>query len=75
MSAEDAAINAAIAGEQGEEAEEDTTLANTEVTTKYQEAARIVNATLAEIVASVSLSTFLAICIFPSMLRMRSYFT
>ena len=35
-------------------AAEDTTLANTEVTTKYQEASRIVNATLAEIVAMVS---------------------
>lgn len=32
-------------------AEEDTTLQNTEVTTKYQEAAKIVNATLAEIIA------------------------
>ena len=36
------------------EREEDTTLANTEVVTKYQEAARIVNATLLEIVAAVS---------------------
>jgi hypothetical protein len=35
--------------------EEDTTLANTEVVTKYQEAAKIVNATLAEIIALVRL--------------------
>ena len=34
--------------------EEDTTLANTEVVTKYQEAAKIVNTTLAEIIALVS---------------------
>lgn len=36
-------------GEEGEE--EDTTLANSDVTTKYQEAAKIVNATLLEVMA------------------------
>lgn len=35
------------------EEEEDTTLANPDVTTKYQEAAKIVNSTLAEILALV----------------------
>lgn len=34
-------------------AEEDTTLANSDVTTKYQEAAKIVNATLLEVMAMV----------------------
>ena len=38
--------------------EEDTTLANTEVTTKYQDAARIVNTTLADIVAMVTYYIF-----------------
>lgn len=35
--------------EEAQETEEDTSLANSDVTTKYQEAAKIVNATLAEI--------------------------
>lgn len=34
--------------------EEDTSLANSDVTTKYQEAAKIVNATLVEIMSLVS---------------------
>lgn len=43
--------------------EEDTTLANTEVVTKYQEAAKIVNTTLAEIIAlCVPGASVLAIC-------------
>jgi len=43
--------------------EEDTSLANTEVTTKYQEAAKIVNATLAEIIAlCVPGASVLSIC-------------
>jgi hypothetical protein len=35
------------------EEEEDTTLANPDVTTKYQEAAKIANSTLSEIIALV----------------------
>lgn len=34
--------------------EEDTTLANSDVTTKYQEAAKIANATMLEVMAMVS---------------------
>ena len=40
-----------VAGD--EEQEEDTSLANSDVTTKYQEAAKIVNAALTEIIALV----------------------
>lgn len=48
---------------EGAEPEENTTLSNTEVTTKYQEAAKIVNSTLAEIVAlAVPGASVLAIC-------------
>mmetsp|Transcript_6631 Transcript_6631/g.10015 ORF Transcript_6631/g.10015 Transcript_6631/m.10015 type:complete len:388 (+) Transcript_6631:98-1261(+) len=50
-----------ISGE--EEKEEDTTLANSDVTTKYQEAAKIVNSTLTEIIAMcVPGATVLDIC-------------
>ena len=42
-----------------EEAPEDTTLANCDVVTKYQEAARIVNAAMAEIAALVTTSHYL----------------
>lgn len=46
-------------------AEEDTTLANTEVTTKYQEASKIVNSTLTEIIAMcVPGASVLSICRF-----------
>jgi hypothetical protein len=41
--------------EEAQETEEDTSLANSDVTTKYQEAAKIVNATLAEILNLVRL--------------------
>ena len=34
--------------------EEDTSLANSDVTTKYQEAAKIANATMLEVMAMVS---------------------
>lgn len=36
-----------------EEKEEDTSLANSDVTTKYQEAAKIANATMQEVMAMV----------------------
>jgi hypothetical protein len=51
--------------EEGEEKEEqeDTSLANPDVTTKYQEAAKIVNSTLAEIMALVDLP-YLCLVIF-----------
>ena len=38
-----------------EETEEDTSLFNSDVTTKYQEAAKIVNATMLEVMAMVRL--------------------
>lgn len=41
------------AGDEEKEAPEDTSLANSDVTTKYQEAAKIVNATLLEVIALV----------------------
>lgn len=47
---------------EGKEEEEDTSLANPDVTTKYQEAAKIVNSTLTEIMALVQL-TFLLWCV------------
>ena len=39
-------------------AEEDTSLANSDVTTKYQEAAKIANATMLEVMAMVSRAGF-----------------
>jgi hypothetical protein len=42
-----------------EETPEDTSLANSDVTTKYQEAAKIVNSTLLEIVAMVCIYNIL----------------
>lgn len=41
---------------EGKEEEEDTSLANPDVTTKYQEAAKIVNSTLTEIIGLVVVS-------------------
>ena len=51
------------------EEEEDTTLANSDVLTKYQEAAKIANAVLRELIALVSELSFLLklliiICVF-----------
>jgi len=40
-----------VSEDEGKEEEEDTTLANSDVTTKYQEAAKIVNSTLLEIIS------------------------
>lgn len=50
----DIEVKEGVTAASGSEQEEDTSLANSDVTTKYKEAAKIVNATMLEVIALVS---------------------